>query len=94
MRRTPPAAVPVGARSSLDLSFASDSQCAPPGCILGILDQGSRALLRLRTLPCKCTWTLLGHLCLKIAEHGLPESIRSHDESMFTVLLPMVRRWP
>jgi putative transposase len=84
MRRTPPAAVPVRTRWSLDLSFAGDPELAQPNCILGILDQGSRALLRLRALPRKCTWTLLGHLCLTIAEHGLPESIRADNESMFT----------
>jgi putative transposase len=40
--------------------------------------------LRLKVLPRKCTWTLLGHVCLAIAAFGRPRSIRSDNEPMFT----------
>ena len=51
--------------------------------ILGILDHGSRALMRLHVIPRKCAWTLLGHLCLAIAEHGRPAALRADNEGMF-----------
>jgi transposase InsO family protein len=51
--------------------------------ILGILDHGSRALMRLRVIPRKCAWTLLGHLCLAIAAHGRPAALRADNEGMF-----------
>lgn len=50
---------------------------------LGVIDQGSRAVLRLCVLGRKCTWTLLGHLCLAIAQHGRPRAIRCDNEGMF-----------
>lgn len=56
--------------------------------MLGIVDHGSRRLLRLAELPRKCTWTLLGHLCLTIAECGRPRAARTDNEAMFTS-----RRW-
>lgn len=54
-----------------------------PACVLGVIDQGSRVLLRLVRLPRKCAWTLLGHLCLTIAEYGKPQTLRSDNECMF-----------
>jgi putative transposase len=52
--------------------------------VLGLIDRGSRRLLALKTLPRKCTWTLLGHLCLAIADHGKPHAVRTDNEGMFT----------
>lgn len=52
--------------------------------VLGIDDHGSRVVVRLEHLPRKCTWTLLGKLCLTIAEHGTPRAIGTDNESMFT----------
>ena len=87
MRRDMRARVPrpchVGERWALDLTFipaAGGSSHA----LLGIIDHGSRLALRLKVLPRKCTWTLLGHVCLAIAAHGRPRSIRTDIESMFT----------
>ncbi len=41
-------------------------------------------MLRLKVLARKCTWTLLGHLCLAIAQFGLSKAIRTDNEAMFT----------
>ncbi len=42
----------------------------------------------------KCTWTLLGNLCLAIAQFGLPKAIRTDNEAMFTgSLWAAVLRW-
>lgn len=52
--------------------------------ILGFVDHGSRMAVRLVRIPRKCAWTLLGHLCLAIAQFGKPHSIRTDNESCFT----------
>ena len=51
---------------------------------IAILDHGSRFLLRLKTTPRLCTFTVLGHLCLAIAQFGKPKSIRTDNASCFT----------
>jgi transposase InsO family protein len=51
--------------------------------MLGIIDHGSRALMRLKDIPRKCAWTILGHLCLAIAENGRPAAVRADNEGMF-----------
>jgi hypothetical protein len=68
---------------ALDLTQLSRSDCDRQ-VVLGVVDHGSRRLLRLRSLTRKCTWTLLGHLCLAIAEFGKPVAIRTDNECMFT----------
>lgn len=52
--------------------------------ILGMVDHGSRVAVRLARIPRKCAWTLLGHLCLTIAQFGKPAAIRTDNESCFT----------
>ena len=83
MRARAPRPCPVGERWALDLTFIPAS-AGPNHAVLGIIDHGSRVALRLKMLPRKCTWTLLGHVCLAIAAHGRPRSIRTDNESMFT----------
>jgi putative transposase len=78
----PPDAIPVRAAWSLDLTFVRAGE--KQHCIFGLIDQGSRAVLRLKVIDRKCTWTLLGQLCLAIAEFGLPKAIRTDNEGMFT----------
>ena len=52
--------------------------------ILGLIDHGTRLSLRLAALPRSCSWTLLGHLCLAIAQHGKPKALRTDNASVFT----------
>lgn len=83
IRRTRAPVIAPGRSWALDLTFLT----SPSGATftaLGILDAGSRRLLRLKALPRKCTFTILGHLLLAFAEHGLPSCIRSDNEAMFT----------
>jgi transposase InsO family protein len=82
MRRRPPHAVPARQRWSLDLCQIKAGRAQRT--VLGVIDQGSRAVLRLQVLARKCTWTLLGQLCLAIAEHGCPQAVRTDNEAMFT----------
>lgn len=82
MRRCPPHSVPARQRWSLDLCQIKAGHAQRT--VLGVLDQGSRATLRLHVLARKCTWTLLGQQCLAIAEHGRPAAVRTDNESMFT----------
>lgn len=88
-----PRPVAVNAVWALDLTFLT----TPEGLmqtVLGIVDHGSRVVVRLEPLPRKCTWTLLGKLCLAIAEHGMPRAIRTDNESMFTsALWARALRW-
>jgi putative transposase len=81
-RRRPPL-ISTGHTWALDLTYF----VSPSGStftVLGILDAGSRKLLRLVVLPRKCAFTLLGHMMLAFAEHGSPYAIRTDNESMFT----------
>jgi putative transposase len=39
--------------------------------------------LRLQVLARRCSWTLLGHLCLAIAHHGKPRKLRTDNEAIF-----------
>lgn len=52
--------------------------------VLAILDAGSRKVLRLHVLPCKSVFAIMGHVLLAFSEFGLPDSIRSDNETMFT----------
>jgi transposase InsO family protein len=83
MRRRRPPDVAVGHTWALDLTFLL-SGGGLTFTMLGILDHGSRRLLCLKELPRKCTLTLLGHLLLTMARHGVPAVIRTDNESMFT----------
>ena len=83
MRRKPPRRFAVNHTWALDLTFL----VSPDGLtftVLGNIDQGSRSLLCLKSLPRKCTFTLLANVFLAIAKYGLPSAIRTDNESMFT----------
>lgn len=83
MRRRAPRTVPVGKLWALDLTLLA-TRDGRKLLVLGIIDHGSRCLLHLKVLPRKCTWTLLAHVCMAIAEHGMPGKIRTDNEAMFT----------
>lgn len=52
--------------------------------VFGLIDHGSRTLLRLAALPNKSSWTLLGHLFLAIGTYGKPRAVRTDNEACFT----------
>jgi putative transposase len=83
LRNRTPRSIAVNAVWALDLTFLTTPE-GPMQTVLGIVDHGTRVIVRLEHLPRKCTWTLLGKLCLAIAAHGTPGSIRTDNESMFT----------
>ena len=78
-----PRFVPVGQSWALDLTFIR-SPFGMTFTVLGILDAGSRKLLRLEVLPTKRALVILGHLLIAIGTHGLPKVIRTDNEAMFT----------
>ena len=83
MRRKPPPWFAVNHTWALDLTLMT----SPDGftfTLLGIIDHGTRRLLCLKTLPRKCTFTLLANVFLAIAEYGLPSALRTDNESTFT----------
>jgi len=75
--------VAVGHAWALDLSFVR-SPFGATFTVLGILDAGSRKLLRLEVLPTKCAFVVLGHLLIAMGSHGMPALIRTDNEAMFT----------
>ncbi len=82
-KRQKPFFIPVGHTWAQDLTLIR----SPFGftfTVLAILDAGSRKLLTLKVLPGKRAHTLLAHLHLAFAEHGLPVAIRTDNEAMFT----------
>ena len=78
LRQRKPWAVAINAVWALDLTMIHGQP------VLGIVDHGSPRLLRLAALPRKCTFTLLGHLFLTIAQFGWPRAVRTDNEAMFT----------
>lgn len=67
---------------AVDLTGKQDAFGKAHG-ILGILDQGTRKVLCLRSVMSKCSWSLLGYLFLAIGRYGKPRSIKSDNESVF-----------
>jgi hypothetical protein len=65
-------------------ALTSHASAQRAGRAFAIIDHGSRRLLRFAALSRNFTFTLLGHLCLTIADFGLARAIRSDNESMFT----------
>jgi transposase InsO family protein len=82
IRSAKPRAVRVNHTWAMDLSFFTDTQHRTHAFI-GILDHGSRLALGLQTLTRRCSWTLLGHLCMAIAQHGKPQRLRTDNEPVF-----------
>jgi putative transposase len=77
-----PSPVPSNLVWAMDLTGKVDAM-GQVHSILGLLDHGSRALLKLTVLPNKCSWTLLGHLFLAIGKYGKPMALRTDNESVF-----------
>ncbi len=83
MHRQLPRPVSVNAVWAMDLTFYTDAT-GKRHMALGILDHGARLLTCLQTLTNKCSWTLLGHLCLAMGKYGKPRRIRTDNEVIFT----------
>lgn len=82
MKQRSPLPLPPNVCWGLDLTTIS----SPGGhrmTVFGLLDHGSRRMLRLQSLPRKCTWTLLAQLCHAVALYGKPGAIRTDNEGMF-----------
>jgi len=82
MRRRLPWPMPRNAVWALDLTQLPTADGGRQS-VLGLVDHGTRRALHLRAVARKCTWTLLGHLCLVFAEFGKPCAIRTDNEGMF-----------
>ncbi len=94
LRSRPPRPTKVNAIWAMDLSFHRDTTYANPNAfanakaqqhiLVGILDHGSRRVTRLVVAINRKSWTLLGHLCLAIGQHGKPKRLRTDNEAIFT----------
>ncbi len=65
-----------------DMTFFTDDHKTTHAAT-GIIDHGSRLALRLQVLTRRCSWAMLGHLCLAIAQHGKPRKLRTDNEAVF-----------
>lgn len=83
MHRKRPRPVPVNAVWAMDLTFHTGAT-GQLHTALGIMDHGSRVLSCLTTVINRCSWTLLGHLCLAIGRYGKPAKLRTDNERIFT----------
>lgn len=77
-----PAPVDINSVWGVDLTFVRDHQCTPRP-VLGVVDHGSRICTRLTAVVNKCSWTMIGHLCLAIGQYGKPRAIRTDNERVF-----------
>jgi len=82
LRDQRPAPVRVNHVWGVDLTFVRDHQ-GTPRPVLGVVDHGSRVCTRLAAVVNKRSWTLIGHLCLAIGQHGKPSAIRTDNELVF-----------
>lgn len=82
IRSAQPRAVHVNHTWAMDMTFFTDDQQTTHAAI-GIIDHGSRLALRLQVLTRRCSWSMLGHLCLAIAQHGKPRKLRTDNEAIF-----------
>ena len=82
LRSRQPRIVPINHTWALDMTFVTD-EVKVSHASLGILDHGSRALLCLRTLTKRNSWTLLGCLCIAIGRYGKPRKLRTDNEAVF-----------
>jgi putative transposase len=78
-----PRAVPVNWVWGMDLTGKTDTT-GKLYMLLGIVEHCSRAVLCLRALRNKSSWTLLGHLFLAIGQYGKPRFVRTDNEAVFT----------
>ena len=83
IRQATPRPVALNHCWGLDMTGRADAQ-GQIHTVLGIVDHGSPLAVRLARLPNKYSWTLLGHLCLTIAQFGRPRFIRTDNEACFT----------
>ena len=81
IRSAKPRTVAVNNTWAMDMTFFTDTQHITHAAI-GIIDHGSRVALRLQVLTRRCSWSLLGHLCLAIAQHGKPRKLRTDNEAV------------
>jgi transposase InsO family protein len=81
IRSAKPRAVAVNNTWAMDMTFFTDTQRITHAAI-GIIDHGSRVALRLQVLTRRCSWSMLGHLCLAIAQHGKPRKLRTDNEAV------------
>jgi transposase InsO family protein len=81
IRSTKPRTVVVNNTWAMDMTFFTDTQHITHTAI-GLIDHGSRLALRLQVLTRRCSWSLLGHLCLAIAQHGKPSKLRTDNEAV------------
>lgn len=94
LRDQRPAPVGVNRVWGVDLTFVRDHH-GTPRPVLGVVDHGSRVCTQLAAVVNKRTWTLMGHLCLAIGQHGKPSVIRTDNElvfnsAVFTTFLTLV----
>jgi transposase InsO family protein len=82
IRSAKPRNVVVNHTWGMDMTFFTDIHKTTHAAI-GIIDHGSRLALRLHTLTLRCSWSMLGHLCLAIAQHGKPRKLRTDNEAVF-----------
>lgn len=92
IKRRVPQPMPRNLVWGLDLTGKTDV-AGDLHMIFGLLEHGSRALLRLAALPNKCAWTLLGYLFLAIGKYGKPRAVRTDNEACFTSRLFRAVLW-
>ncbi len=78
-----PRSVPCNLIWGIDLTGKTDA-AGRLHALLGILDHGSRAVLRLQALTGKTSRSLLDSLRATIRIHGKPKLIRTDNEAIFT----------
>ncbi|WP_447754777.1 integrase core domain-containing protein [Pseudomonas nicosulfuronedens] len=83
LRRRKPYSPERNAVWALDMTGKQDIQ-GRQYAIFGLVDHGTRRLLRLECLANKNAWTLLGHVFLSIGRYGKPKALRTDNERVFT----------
>ena len=83
IRHRVPPAMPNNQVWALDLTGKADLT-GRQQIILGVIDHGSRACLRLQQIADKSSLTILQHLVDTFRRDGIPKAIRTDNETCFT----------
>jgi transposase InsO family protein len=81
IRSAKPRTVAVNDTWAMDMTFFTDDHKTTHAAF-GLIDYGSRLALRLQVLTQRCSWSMLGHVCLAIAQHGKPRKLRTDNEAV------------
>ncbi|MCP3998942.1 MAG: transposase family protein [bacterium] len=86
MKHRKPRQLPKNLIWATDLTFVADELADKPRPVLGLIDHGTRACLRLQQMRTKASIALIREIFDAIERFGKPKILRTDNEAVFTSL--------